>query len=84
MTLRLGTDIDSIAVTKTIENLATSIYAYGADDAGGNPITLAGYSYDDGTLSWRLRHLMTGTGTGHRIPGIASSPETPWRSGGGW
>ena len=46
--LRLGTDIDSIAVTKTIENLATSIYAYGANDAGGNPITLAGYSYDDG------------------------------------
>lgn len=46
--LRLGTDIDSVAVTKTIENLATSIYAYGANDAGGNPITLAGYSYDDG------------------------------------
>lgn len=48
VTLRLGTDIDSIAVTRTIENLATSIYAYGANDAGGNPITLAGYSYDDG------------------------------------
>lgn len=46
--LRLGTDIDYIITTRTIENLATSIYAYGAEDASGNPITLAGYSYDDG------------------------------------
>lgn len=46
--LRLGIDIDSITVTRTIENLATSIYAYGSEDSAGNPVTLSGYSYDDG------------------------------------
>lgn len=46
--LRKGRDIDNITVTKSIENLATSLYAYGDSDNSGTPVTLDGYKYDDG------------------------------------
>lgn len=46
--LRKGRDIDNITVTKSIENLATSLYAYGDSDNSGTSVTLDGYKYDDG------------------------------------
>ena len=46
--LRKGRDIDNITITKSIENLATSLYAYGDADDSGVPVTLDGYKYDDG------------------------------------
>ena len=46
--LRKGRDIDNITITKSIENLATSLYVYGDTDASGVPVTLKGYKYDDG------------------------------------
>lgn len=46
--LRKGRDIDNITVTKSIENLATSLYAYGDADDSRVPVTLDGYKYDDG------------------------------------
>ena len=47
--LRLNKEIDSIITTKSIENLATALQCTGGtpEDAE-NPITLQGYSYDDG------------------------------------
>lgn len=46
--LRKGRDIDNITITKSIENLATSLYAYGDADDSRVPVTLDGYKYDDG------------------------------------
>ena len=46
--LRKGRDIDNITITKSIENLVTSLYAYGDADDSGVPVTLDGYKYDDG------------------------------------
>ena len=48
-TLRLNTDIDNIIVSKTIANLATALRATGGTpDNAEDPITLRGYTYDDG------------------------------------
>ena len=46
--LRKYIDFDKITVSKSIQNLATSLYAYGAADTSGVAITLEGYAYDDG------------------------------------
>lgn len=48
VTLRKGIDFEKISITKSIQNLATSLYVYGDADASGVPITLEGYTYDDG------------------------------------
>lgn len=56
ITLRLNQDIDSIITTKSIANLATALQCTGGtpdddnfeDDVDPQPITLAGYAYDDG------------------------------------
>lgn len=47
--LRLNKEIDSITTTKTISNLATALQCTGGTpDNADNPITLKGYTYDDG------------------------------------
>lgn len=47
--LRLNQDIDRIVTKKSVANLATSLYCTGGTPKGKNkPITLDGYSYDDG------------------------------------
>lgn len=47
--LRLNKEIDSIVTTKTISNLATALQCTGGTpDNAENPITLKGFSYDDG------------------------------------
>lgn len=47
--LRMKRDISDIRITKTIENLATALYVTGGRPEGSStPITLAGYTYDDG------------------------------------
>lgn len=47
--LRLNKEIDSIITTKSIENLATALQCTGGTPENAeNPITLQGYSYDDG------------------------------------
>ena len=47
--LRVGQEISSIRVKRSIENLATGLEVTGGTPEGKNdPITLAGYSYDDG------------------------------------
>ena len=49
--LRLDRDIDDIRITSTIANLITGVVATGAIPEGQNdPITLDGYSYDDGDI----------------------------------
>lgn len=80
--LRLDRDIDNIVTTKSIANLATALYVTGGTPEGAeNPITLAGYQYDDGRFhldgpwlkdreankiwSRYLAPFETGTGTGH-------------------
>nr|DAZ02119.1 MAG TPA: tail protein [Caudoviricetes sp.] len=49
--LRLNKEIDSIVITKSIANLATALKCEGGtpDDAE-KPITLKGYTYDDGDI----------------------------------
>lgn len=47
--LRLNAEIDSITTTKSITNLATALQCTGGTpDDSETPITLQGYSYDDG------------------------------------
>ena len=47
--LRLNRDVDRIITTKSVANLATALYCTGGTPEGQeNPITLSGYSYDDG------------------------------------
>ena len=47
--LRLNYDVDSIVTSKSIANLATSLQCTGGTPEGSDdPITLLGYSYDDG------------------------------------
>ena len=47
--LRLDRDINDILVTGSIENLVTAVRATGGTPEGSNdPITLNGYTYDDG------------------------------------
>lgn len=47
--LRLNYDIDSIITSKSIANLATALHCEGGTpDNAEDPITLGGYSYDDG------------------------------------
>lgn len=49
VTLRLNYDVDSIVTTKSIANLATALQCTGGTPEDAEiPITLAGYSYDDG------------------------------------
>lgn len=49
ITLRLNKDIDSIVTTKSIANLATALRCTGGTpEDKEDPITLRGYSYDDG------------------------------------
>ena len=51
VTLRLNEDIDSIITSKSIANLATGLLVTGGTPEGkDNPITLSGYSYDDGNF----------------------------------
>ena len=47
--LRLNKEIDRIITTKSVANLATAFVCEGSSgDDGGEPITLKGYTYDDG------------------------------------
>lgn len=55
--LRKGRDIDNITITKSIENLATSLYAYGDADDSGVPVTLDGYKYDDAQYTKVIKEL---------------------------
>ncbi len=49
ITLRLNQDIDKIVTTKTVANLATAFVCEGGvPDNAEEPITLKGYTYDDG------------------------------------
>lgn len=49
--LRLDRDIDDIRITSTIANLITGVLATGGIPEGQNdPITLDGYTYDDGDM----------------------------------
>lgn len=51
ITLYLGKEIDNIVVSKTISNLATALSVKGEKPEGeDDPITLKGYSYDDGDI----------------------------------
>lgn len=51
VSLRLNKEIDRIVTSRTIENLATALYATGGVPEGEeNNITLRGYSYDDGDI----------------------------------
>lgn len=47
--LRLDRDINNIVASESIENLATALYVSGGTPEGAEePITLAGFAYDDG------------------------------------
>ncbi len=49
--LRLNYDVDSIVTSKSIANLATALQCTGGTPEGSDdPITLLGYSYDDGDI----------------------------------
>jgi len=49
--LRVGREIASIRVKKSVANLATGLEVTGGTPEGAdNPITLAGYTYDDGDI----------------------------------
>lgn len=49
--LRLNYEIDSIVTSKSIANLATALECTGGTpDNADDPITLSGYSYDDGDI----------------------------------
>ena len=51
ITLYLNKEIDSIVISKTIGNLATALRCTGGTPEGADdPITLKGYSYDDGDI----------------------------------
>lgn len=64
VTLRKNIDIDSISVTKSIQNLATSLYVYGGADASGVAVTLEGYKYDDGNFVVDLQEFDDRNGDG--------------------
>lgn len=82
--LRLGIEIANITEKHSIANLVTSlIVTGGTPDGASSPITLAGYSYDDGDIyvtaggrvqsrsaleRWsRYKAGESGTGTGHIV-----------------
>lgn len=49
--LRLGRDVKNIRDKESVQTLATALRVTGGTPEGGNdPITLAGYSYDDGDI----------------------------------
>lgn len=49
--LRLNKEIDSIRCTETLENVATALLCVGGTEDGKQiPVTLDGYSYDDGDI----------------------------------
>ena len=51
ISLRLNYEIDGITTTKSISNLATALQCTGGTPEGAeNPITLNGYTYDDGNF----------------------------------
>lgn len=64
VTLRKNIDINSISVTKSIQNLATSLYVYGDADASGVAVTLEGYKYDDGNFVVALQEFDDRNGDG--------------------
>lgn len=84
ITLRVGEHISNLRIKRSVANLATGLYVTGGTPEGSqNPITLQGYSYDDGDMyvsgnlllsrsahaAWS-RYLSpdeTGTGLGHII-----------------
>lgn len=48
---RLNRDVDRIVTTTSVANLATALYVTGGtEDGSEDPITLDGYSYDDGDI----------------------------------
>lgn len=50
-TLRVGEHISNLRITRSAANLATGLYVTGDTPGGANsPITLSGYSYDDGDI----------------------------------
>ena len=50
-TLRVGKHISKLRITRSVANLATGLYVTGGTPEGSNdPITLQGYSYDDGDI----------------------------------
>lgn len=50
-TLRVGKHISKIRIIRSVANLATGLYVTGGTPEGSNdPITLQGYSYDDGDI----------------------------------
>ena len=83
-TLRVGKHISKIRIIRSVANLATGLYVTGGTPEGSNdPITLQGYSYDDGDIYVSGNRLLcrsaiakwsrylspdeTGTGQGHII-----------------
>lgn len=51
ISLRLGKEINSITIKSTVENLTTCLRVTGGTPEGEeNPITLVGYTYDDGDI----------------------------------
>ena len=85
--LRLNKDIDSIVTTKSISNIATALLCTGGtpDDAE-EPITLLGYTYDDGDFyidgdtlksrtaldKWRRVFVTSGSSKGGHIEKLFS------------
>ena len=50
-TLRVGKHISKLRIKRSVANLATGLYVTGGTPDGSNePITLQGYSYDDGDI----------------------------------
>lgn len=82
--LRVGKHISGMRITKSVANIATALYVIGGTPTGANePITLQGYSYDDGDIYVSGKYLMSrsalakwsryvnpdeqGTGLGHIV-----------------
>lgn len=50
-TLRIGHHIDNLRITRSVAQVATALIPYGGIPEGGqDPITISGYSYDDGDI----------------------------------
>lgn len=60
VSLRVGTHISGVTVKRSVANLATALLVTGATPAGqNNPVTLQGYSYDDGDIYVSGKYLLS-------------------------
>ena len=61
--LRMGKHLSNLRIKRTVANLATSLLVQGGTPAGSStPITLNGYSYDDGDIYITGSYIKTRTG----------------------